>query len=135
MYRVSPYTYLVGGLTGNGQCPALYNPEFQRHNAFVLALGGQQVNCSDIEFTLIDPPSGQTCSEYLGRHISDNGGYLSNPTATSQCQFCSYRTTDEYLGNNFNIEYSQRWRNAGIFIAFIAFNVRIGLVPQRHIRS
>jgi len=104
MYRVSPYTYLVGGLTGN-------------------ALGGQQVNCSDIEFTLIDPPSGQTCSEYLGRHISDNGGYLSNPTATSQCQFCSYRTTDEYLGNNFNIEYSQRWRDVGIFIAFIAFNI------------
>jgi len=108
---------------------------FQHHNTFVLALGGQRVNCSDIEFSHIDPPSGQTCSEYLGRYISAHGGYLSNPAATSQCQFCSYRTTDEFLGNNFNIRYSQRWRNFGIFIVFIIFNVGIPPVSQQYTES
>jgi len=103
-------------------------PVSQCHNAPVLALGGQEVDCSDIEYTLIDPPSGQTCSQYLGMYISANGGYLSNPSATSQCQFCQHRTADEYLQINFNIRYSHRWRDVGIFIAFIAFNVRISLL-------
>jgi len=104
MYRLSPYTYLVEGMIGN-------------------ALGGQQIGCSDIEYSHVDPPSGQTCSQYLGRYISAKGGYVSNPAATSQCQFCPYRTTDEFLGNNFNIKYSHRWRDVGIFIVFIAFNI------------
>ena len=108
---------------------------FQRHNTFLLALGGQQINCADIEYGYIDPPSGQTCSGYLERYISANGGYLTNSIATSQCQFCSYRTTDEYLGNNFNIKYSERWRNVGIFIVFIAFNVWISPISQPHTGS
>lgn len=103
MYRVSPYTYLIEGVAGN-------------------ALGGEQVECSGVEYALIDPPSGQTCSQFLGSYISANGGYIADPSATSQCQFCQYRTADEYLGNNFNIQYSHRWRNVGIFIVFIAFN-------------
>ncbi|KAF9650879.1 pleiotropic drug resistance ABC transporter [Thelephora ganbajun] len=103
MYRASPYTYLIEGLLGN-------------------ALGGQEVDCSSMEYTYIDPPSGQTCLQYLGMYISANGGYVSNPSATSQCQFCRYRTADEYLNANFNIRYSHRWRNAGLFIVFIVFN-------------
>jgi len=103
MYRVSPYTYLVEGLAGN-------------------VLGGQDVECSAVEYAHIDPPFDQSCSQYLGPYISTNGGYISNPGATSQCQFCQYRTADQYLGENFNIQYSHRWRNVGIFIAFIVFN-------------
>lgn len=98
--------------------------DLNAHNVLVSALGGQEVDCSSIEYAYIDPPPGRTCSQYLGPYISTNGGYLSNPSATSQCQFCQYRTADEYLGNNFNIQYSYRWRDVGIFIVFIAFNVR-----------
>jgi len=103
MYWVSPYTYLIEGMLGN-------------------VLGGQDVNCSSIEYAHIDPPSGQTCSQYLDTYISANGGYVSDPGATSQCQFCQYRTADEFLSNNFNIRYSHRWRDVGIFIVFVAFN-------------
>ena len=55
--------------------------------------------------------------------MSRAGGYLTNPDATSACQFCSFRNTDEFLDLSFNIKYSNRWRDIGIFIAFIVFNV------------
>ena len=57
-------------------------------------------------------------------YISRAGGYLTNPDSTSACQFCSFRNTDEFLDLSFNIKYSNRWRDVGIFIAFIVFNVR-----------
>lgn len=119
---------------GNGRS-TYSNPKFQRHNTPFLALGKQQVECSDIEYSHIDPPSGQTCSQYLGPYISAHGGYVTNLDATSQCQFCGYRTTDEYLSNNFNIRYSNRWRDLGIFIAFIIFNVRTFLTSRRYIEG
>ena len=57
--------------------------------------------------------------------MSRAGGYLTNPDSTSACQFCSFRNSDEFLDLSFNIKYSNRWRDVGIFIAFIMFNVRI----------
>lgn len=89
-----------------------------------LGLGGQQITCSEVEYSTINPPGGQTCSQYLDPYISRAGGYLTNPDSTSACQFCSFRTTDEFLDLSFNIKYSNRWRDVGIFIAFIVFNVR-----------
>ena len=87
-------------------------------------MGQQQINCSPVEFVTITPPSGQTCSQYMDRYISSSGGYLTNPDATSSCQFCGVRTTDELLGANFNIFYRHHWRNFGFMIAYIIFNVR-----------
>jgi len=110
-------------------------PRIQRRNALGLAIGGQEVNCSSIEYAYIDPPSGQTCSQYLGPYISANGGYVSNPSATSQCQLCPYRTADEFLRNNFNIRYSHRWRDVGLFILFIAFNVGTPPFLDRTLRA
>jgi len=89
----------------------------------LLAISGEQVNCSSIEFVDITPPSGQTCGQYMDTYISLSGGYLTNPDATADCHFCSVRTTDEYLASSFNIFYSHRWRNVGFMIAFIMCNV------------
>jgi len=104
MYHVSPYTYLVEGLVGQ-------------------ATGNQEINCASVEFVTINPPSGQSCSQYMDRYISSAGGYLTNPDATSSCKFCAFRTTDQFLKLSFNIQYSHHWRNAGIFIGFIAINI------------
>jgi ABC-type multidrug transport system permease subunit len=93
------------------------------HNCFS-AIGGQQVNCSAIEFVNITPPSGQTCGQYMNPYISSAGGYLTNPDATSACNFCGVRTTDDLMAVNYNIFYSHRWRNSGFMVAFIVFNVR-----------
>lgn len=105
MYRLSPYTYLIEGLLGQ-------------------AIGKQEVNCAAVEFVTIVPPSGQSCAEYMNPYMSVAGGYLTNPDATSACQFCSVRTTDQFLGLTFNIFYEHHWRNFGIMVAFIIFNVR-----------
>jgi len=65
----------------------------------------------------------------MNPYMSRAGGYLTNPDSTSACQFCSFRNTDQYLDLSFNIKFSNRWRDVGIFIAFIAFNVRVPVFP------
>lgn len=59
--------------------------------------GGKQVVCRESEFAIIEPPSGQTCQDWLGPFIEATTGYLTNPQAESGCQYCQYRTGDEYL--------------------------------------
>ena len=59
----------------------------------------------------------------MKEYIAFSGGYLTNPTATAACQFCSVRTTDQFLGAAFNIFYEHHWRDMGIVAAFIVFNV------------
>ncbi|KAK7025542.1 ATP-binding cassette transporter snq2 [Paramarasmius palmivorus] len=104
MYRLTPYTYLIEGLLGQ-------------------AIGNQNMFCSDVELATIIPPSGQTCGQYMSTWLSNNGGYLVNPNDTSSCQFCSTDTTNAYLAQRFNIFYSHRWRNVGVFAGFIVFNI------------
>ncbi|KAF6764440.1 ABC-2 type transporter-domain-containing protein [Ephemerocybe angulata] len=104
MYRLSPYTYLIEGLLGQ-------------------VIGKQEINCAPVEFVSIRPPANMSCSEYLGPYMSFAGGYVTNPEATADCHFCSARTTDQFLELSFNIVYSHRWRNVGIMVAFVGFNI------------
>ncbi|KAF8126758.1 ABC-2 type transporter-domain-containing protein [Boletus edulis] len=104
MYRVSPYTYLIEGLVSQ-------------------ILSGQPVQCSATEFAVIQPPSGYSCASYLDPFISSAGGYLQNPDAGSNCLYCSASTADAWLYRMFNIQYAHRWRNVGLFCAFIVFNI------------
>ncbi|KAF8957821.1 pleiotropic drug resistance ABC transporter [Flammula alnicola] len=108
MYRLSPYTYLIEGLLGQ-------------------AVGRQQINCSAVEFVTINPPSGMTCEQYMAPYMSFAGGYLTNPAASTACEFCSVRTTDQFLEHAFNIFYHHHWRNIGILVAFIFFNNAISI--------
>lgn len=89
----------------------------------VPAVGRQSVSCAEVEFVTLQPPSGQTCDNYMAKYISAAGGYLRNPNDTSNCQFCSVATTDQFLEANFNIYYSHHWRDFGFMMAFILFNV------------
>jgi ATP-binding cassette subfamily G (WHITE) protein 2 (SNQ2) len=88
------------------------------------AIGNSEITCSAVEYVTLNPPSGQTCGSYLQPFISTVGGYLQNSDATTACQFCSTRTTDEFLGTRFNITYASRWWHLGVFAAYIVFNVR-----------
>lgn len=82
-----------------------------------------EINCSSTELVTLDPPSGQSCGTFLQEYISRAGGYVTNPDATSGCQFCSARTTDQWMGPTFNIYYEHHWRDFAIFWGYIAFNV------------
>ena len=103
MYRVSPFTYLVDGMLATG-------------------IANNAVVCSSIEYLDFQPPPNETCGSYMAEYITTIGGYLTNPDATSNCQFCQSSNTNSYLAG-LNSEYSTRWRNFGIMWAFIIFNV------------
>ncbi|KZT01955.1 pleiotropic drug resistance ABC transporter [Laetiporus sulphureus 93-53] len=103
MNRISPSTYFVEGFLGQ-------------------AVGRTEIHCSTVEFVKIHPPFGQSCMEYLGSYISLNGGYLTNPNATSLCNYCQFRTTDEFLRSR-NIFFSNHWPSLGVFCGFTLFNI------------
>ncbi|EXJ55394.1 ATPase [Cladophialophora yegresii CBS 114405] len=102
MYRVSPFTYLVGGLLSVGVADA-------------------PVTCADAEYLHFTAPSGQTCGEYLEPLISAAGGYLLDPRS-SNCEFCTIDNTNTFL-SYVSISFSNRWRDFGILLVYIVFNV------------
>ncbi|KAI0035475.1 ABC-2 type transporter-domain-containing protein [Vararia minispora EC-137] len=104
MYRLSPYTYLIEGLIGQ-------------------AVGRESVTCSSTEIVQLEPPSGQTCGQYMAQYIAGAGGYVVNSDATSACQFCSISETDQFLYGSFNIQYSNHWRNFGLMWVYVGFNI------------
>jgi ABC-type multidrug transport system permease subunit len=95
-----------------------------------IAIGKQKVHCADVEYVTLNPPSG-TCGDYLARFLADKGGYVTNPDATSACQVCPVSTTDQFMSSNFHIYYAHHWRNAGLLLAYVMFNVRVLSIPLR----
>jgi len=89
------------------------------------ALGHQTIRCSDVELVQLNPPDGMSCAQYMNPFISSAGGYLTNPDATTACNFCSMSTADQFLASGFNIFYGHAWRNFGLMFAYIVFNVRL----------
>jgi hypothetical protein len=88
------------------------------------AVGHSGITCSGVEYVSVSPPGSQSCQQYLGQYINQSGGYITNPNALDNCQYCSYSTTDEFLESNSNIFYSHHWRNFGFMWLYIGFNVR-----------
>ncbi|GAA5843073.1 hypothetical protein JCM11251_002723 [Rhodosporidiobolus azoricus] len=102
MYRVSPFTYLAEGLLS-------------------AAFGNTEVRCSSSEYLRFPPASG-TCQEYLQPYIDAAGGYVLNPTATDECQFCPIQYTNDFL-SSVSYSYGNRWRDYGLLWVYIIFNV------------
>lgn len=103
MYRLSPFTYLVGGMLSASVA-----------NTFV--------ECASNELVSFQPLAGQTCGEYLNNYISVAGGYLVDSNATADCSFCTVRDTNTFLAG-VGAYYKDRWRNFGILWAYIIFNI------------
>ncbi|KAL4885009.1 ABC-2 type transporter-domain-containing protein [Aspergillus karnatakaensis] len=104
MYRVSPFTYLVSAMLSTG-------------------LAGTTVECEAVEYLNFDPPSNQTCLEYMQDYIDLTGaGYLQDPSATSQCSFCTMDKTDTFL-LSVSSKFDEAWRNFGLMWVYIAFNI------------
>lgn len=129
MYRVSPLTYLVAGITATG-------------------LHGRAIECASAELSVFNPLSGMTCGDYLGSFLQSSPGQLYNPSATQNCQYCQLRNADQYLAASnidkllsvflpiypslshsnrtltaTNTAYGERWRNWGLGWAYIGFNI------------
>lgn len=107
VYRASPYTYLVSGLIST-------------------ALHGVPVHCTSQEITHFSPPAGQTCGEYAGAFARFQGSLL-NPDASSNCRYCRYKDSDEYL-LTLSMNYGDRWRNAGLLAVYVGFNMALAFL-------
>jgi len=102
MYRISPFTYLVDAMLSVG-------------------LANTQVVCQAKELLHVNPPSGETCAKFFADYIQMAGGYLVNPNATTDCQFCSVRDTNDLL-HALSSNYDNRWRNFGLLQLYVVFN-------------
>lgn len=80
------------------------------------------IECASSETTHFNPPPGQTCSQYAGDWVSSAGvGYLSNPNASSDCQYCPYANGSQYM-HTLNVHDGDKWRCFGIFLAYVIIN-------------
>ncbi len=103
MYKLSPFTYFV--------------------QSFVSPLvHGKTLVCKESEYNILTPPSGESCSSFLGDYIDREGGYLKYPDATDQCMYCPYTMQEEVMAT-YNVRWAYRWRNFGFSFAYIIFNV------------
>lgn len=103
MYWLSPYMYYVEGVITND-------------------LHGSEVRCRDKEFYQFEPPQNMTCGEYANGWVSKAIGYINNPDAKEGCQYCAFKVGDEFY-TSLSWSFDHRWRNLGILLGFLAFNV------------
>ncbi|GKT50064.1 ZEB2-regulated ABC transporter 1 [Colletotrichum spaethianum] len=103
MYRVSPFTYIVSGMLST-------------------AVANTQVYCASNEFLHFDPPSGETCFQFMNSYMQQAGGYLLDNNATTDCQFCTVQDTNVFLAS-VKSDYADRWRNFGIAWVYIIINI------------
>ena len=103
LYELDPFTRLVGGMV-------------------VTELQGRSVVCTPAELNKFNAPSGQNCGDYMAPFFERGGaGYIVN-NATSACEYCAYKFGEQYY-TPLELDYSNRWRDLGIYAAFIGSNL------------
>lgn len=111
LYELNPFTRLIGGMV-------------------VTELHNLPVKCTSSEFNQFRAPQGQTCGEYMSDFFANGApGYLLDEAAFL-CNYCAYKIGDEFY-NPLGYSFSNRWRDLGIFIAFIFSNLAILFVAAR----
>ncbi|KAI5298933.1 hypothetical protein KEM55_002769 [Ascosphaera atra] len=101
IYYLNPFNYLMGSL-------------------LTFTTFSQKVECDAEEFSVFNPPKGQTCGDYLEAYLQGAGSSanLINPNATSSCHVCEYKYGSDYLKTiNLN-DYYYGWRDAALCALF-----------------
>ncbi|KAE8135084.1 P-loop containing nucleoside triphosphate hydrolase protein [Aspergillus pseudotamarii] len=109
-YNISPLFYFIEGIGTN-------------------AMHALQITCRNSELTTFEAPVGETCASYTAEFfgLANSTGYLVDPNATGLCEYCAYADGDEYV-QQYDMSYSQRGNNVGIFIGFILFNYTMAVL-------
>lgn len=104
MYRFNPFTYLVSVVLSVG-------------------LAHSSVECSESELLHFLPPQGMLCEQYMKPYMAKAGGYLTKEhSVNGSCVYCTMKDTGPFL-KSINADYHTRWRDIGVFIAFIVFDL------------
>ncbi|KAI9370476.1 ABC-2 type transporter-domain-containing protein [Aspergillus egyptiacus] len=102
MYWLTPFHYLIEGFLG----------------VLVHNIPMECVEREEAFFSL--PPGTNSCQEYAGAFVSQAPGYVRD-AGNGMCAYCLYSNGDEFA-STFNVYYSNKWRDYGIFWAFVMFN-------------
>lgn len=83
----NPMTWLIAGLVTN----ELHGLEIRVRpvsNALTQTCTHElrATQCLDSEYRTIQPPSGQSCQDWMGPYVENAGGYLLDPNATADCR-------------------------------------------------
>lgn len=114
LYQLDPFTRLVSGMV-------------------TTELHGLPVDCKPVELNSFPPPSGQDCGEYMSDFFQRGGsGYLVSNVTDGLCQYCAYKTGDQFY-RPFQLSFDDRWRDLGIFAAFIASNLILLFLGSRYL--
>lgn len=111
MYQLDPYTRIISGLLVN-------------------ELHEMPVACKPAEFSVFQPPPGQTCGQWTQNFITSQGGYLENSNSTTECRYCQYSKGDEFFAA-LNLSFSNRWRDLGILVLFVVFNFCVMVIATK----
>lgn len=79
----------------------------------------EEVVCKPFEYGYLDPPSNVTCGQYFETFLTYATGYVNNPDATSNCEYCAYKKGSEYLGSMNINEHFDGWRGILITLLFV----------------
>ncbi|ORZ24007.1 ABC-2 type transporter-domain-containing protein [Absidia repens] len=109
MYWVDPFHYYIEGLAVN-------------------EMENVQIKCTPSDLIKFTPPPGQTCGQYTQSFFNGSTsatGYIDNPNAMQpdQCGYCLYSTGEEYFETNYSWASANKWRNFGILLLFLFFNI------------
>ncbi|KAI6246363.1 ABC multidrug transporter [Erysiphe necator] len=111
LHELDPITRLVGGM-------------------IVTELHELPVNCHTSELRSFNAPADQNCGEYMEKYFQDGGvGYLVD-NMTQLCQYCHYRVGDQFY-NGLGLQYNNRWRDLGIFLAMVGSNLILLFIASR----
>lgn len=58
----------------------------------------------------------------MSEYMTANGGFLQDPRAQNECQFCQIDSTDQFL-LRVNANWETRWRDFGLLWVYIGVNV------------
>jgi ABC-type multidrug transport system permease subunit len=114
LYQLNPYTRTLAAMVST-------------------ELTGLVIKCKPDEFAVFNPPANQTCSTWAQDFANAFGGYIDNPSATSDCRYCQYNVGDQFF-DPLNIPFSHRWRDVFIVFSFFVFNLIITTIASRFLR-
>ncbi|KAL4753783.1 hypothetical protein BDW72DRAFT_13841 [Aspergillus terricola var. indicus] len=132
------FSLFCGVMIPKPQMPKFWRVWFYELDPFTRIISGmvttelheRPVVCTPGEYNRFKAPVGQTCGEYMQSFFDQGGiGYLAN-NATRDCEYCAYRVGDEYY-QAFEMSFDHRWRDLGIYAAFVGSNLIILFMAVR----
>jgi ATP-binding cassette subfamily G (WHITE) protein 2 (SNQ2) len=109
MYHLDPFRYFMEGV-------------------ITTALAPVTIICTKDDFLRFYAPPGVTCGNYTESFLSYATGYINNPNAVDQlCEYCSFKTGNEFL-NTLEWDIKYRWRDFGILVGYLAFNLILTVI-------